>query len=407
MALALTAIAACGETSVTAVATPEPATPSVPAPTLLTAPIPLVRPIDPPETRPVEKSPTTPPTQTTAATRTSSPRVEAPTPTPGQLTQTTIATPTPSTSAEPTPYPTPPPSPGPVILLPPRAPGVAVVQADPKSSLGVVPANWTSVFFVQWGSDFERARLADIIGLDIGPVFDDVERALGPEWAQLSAVTSVAFSDHRLGWSDTGIFTGDFGALEDILREASSTASATADTYRGLDFFTVTIPRYRVGESDDLHFAVLDSSMLVVAEGYEGSGLALIKEVLDRRIDEAELNESLAGLLAHSAPFDFLFAVDVGASAEEPPVETEYPRPKFVGKTGLANEGATTTLKYYYEFDEPAHAQQIEPLLIGQTQRGYNSGNEYAATDVRRVGNVLTAQVVVDDSEVGGFVFGN
>ena len=35
------------------------------------------------------------------------------------------------------------------------------------------------------------------------------------------------------------------------------------------------------------------------------------------------------------------------------------------------NEGPTTTLKYHYEFDDPAHAEQIEPLLSERTLRGY------------------------------------
>ena len=111
--------------------------------------------------------------------------------------------------------------------------------------------------------------------------------------------------------------------------------------------------------------------------------------------------------MAQSTPLDFLFAIDVATYHTELPEEPEYPYPRFTAQAGLLNEGATTTLKLYYEFDEPAHAEQIEPLLIGQTRRGYSSGKDYPVTDVRRVGNILTAELAVDDSEVGGFLFGN
>ena len=237
---------------------------------------------------------------------------------------------------------------------------------------------------------------------------EDMEKALGPQWARAFGVTSMAFSDHELPlWSNGAVFAGDFGGLIDILREAASTSAATDHMYRGLEFFKVTIPRYLLGESYDLYFAVLDSGTLFVAKGYEGSGLQLVQEALDRRVDAAELDESLESLLSHTSPMDLLFVVNTETYYSEPPDESEYPYPRLVGQAGLMNEGATTTLKYHYEFDDPAHAEQIEPLLSERTLRGYSNGKEYPVTDVRRVGNALTAQAVVDDSEVGGFVFGN
>ena len=287
--LLLATMAACGGASVPTTAPPQPAPPSAPPPALPTQP---VLPMAPPGTGPVQASPTVPPIQTTTATPAPSPSVE---PQPRPTLPTTQPSPvlpaaTPTTATR-TPFPPPPPPPWPLITLPPGTPGVMVVEPNPESVLGILPASWASVFFAQLGSGPERARFEDIFGLDVGPLYEDVVKALGPQWAQFSEVTSVAFSDHRPEWSEAGIFTGDFGALEDILREASSTDAATVHTYRGIEFFTIAIPRYLREDSYDLHFAVLDSSMLVVAEGYEGSGLALIEEVLDRRIDEAELNE--------------------------------------------------------------------------------------------------------------------
>ena len=270
------------------------------------------------------------------------------------------------------------------------------------------PGNWSSIFFAKFPTGLERDRLEDVVGLDVSTLSEDMDKALGPQWARPFGVTGMARSDHELPlWSNGAVFAGDFGGLIDILREAASTSAATDHMYRGLEFFKVTIPRYLLEESYDLYFAVLDSGTLFVAKGYEGSGLQLVQEALDRRIDAAELDESLESLLWHTTPMDLLFVINTETYYSEPQDESEYPYPRLVGLAGLMNEGATTTLKYHYEFDDPAHAEQIEPLLSERTLRGYGNGKEYPVTDVRRAGNVLAAQAVVDDSEVGGFVFGN
>ena len=147
--LLLATMAACGGASVPTTAPPQPAPPSAPPPALPTQP---VLPMAPPGTGPVQASPTVPPIQTTTATPAPSPSVE---PQPRPTLPTTQPSPvlpaaTPTTATR-TPFPPPPPPPWPLITLPPGTPGVMVVEPNPESVLGILPASWASVFFAQLG----------------------------------------------------------------------------------------------------------------------------------------------------------------------------------------------------------------------------------------------------------------
>ena len=70
---------------------------------------------------------------------------------------------------------------------------------------------------------------------------------------------------------------------------------------------------------------MLDSGTLFVAKDYEGSGLQLVQKALDRRVDEAELDESFENLLSHTRPMDLLFVINTETYYSEPPDESEYP----------------------------------------------------------------------------------
>ena len=222
-------IAACGGTASPIAATSEPTalTGSVaPLPVTPTAPPPALAEPSPtaePPPAPAEPSPTAPP----------APRPNAP------------SAPTPTATSTPMPRrPTSPSTPWPVILPPPRGTELAPLEADPGLTLGAFPGNWSSIFFATFPTRLERDRLEDLVGLDVSTLPEDMDKALGPQWARAFGVTSMAFRDHELTlWSNGAVFAGDFGGLIDILREAASTSAATVQMYRGLEFFKVTIPQ--------------------------------------------------------------------------------------------------------------------------------------------------------------------
>jgi hypothetical protein len=158
--------------------------------------------------------------------------------------------------------------------------------------------------------------------------------------------------------------------------------------------------------NDHLYLAVPESGTLLLAQGDGTSARRLLEETIDRRLDGAELDESPASLLAHTSPIDFLFA-RYPESRNTAQGNQSYPIPRFFAYAGLLNEGDTTTLYLYVEFDDSAQAEQAEFQTTGQTLYGYNSGEEHPITEIRRDGRTVIAQAVVPDIDLGGLVLGN
>ena len=141
----------------------------------------------------------------------------------------------------------------------------------------------------------------------------------------------------------------------------------------------------------------------MLAPGDGGLPRQLLEEMIDRRLDGAELDESLARLLMHTGPIDFLVAQfpETGNSV------IGLPGSIFAAGAGRMNEGDTSTLHLYWEFANPAQAQQAESQITGQHVNGYNSGENHPVTGVRRDGKLVTAQAVVPDIDVAGLLLGN
>ena len=315
---------------------------------------------------------------------------EAPAATPAALVPT--ETPTPS-------LPTATPTSGPdaelEAPLPTKADVSAAPQTHPAMLLNGLPTDRSEVWFVEFGKVSQRPGEQRRSRDDLRLLVNATNGILDEELVESAGITSAAFGINS-GREGSAILQGDFSTFPEILREAAEMGGAALHTYRGLELFVVT-------DHSDLYLAVPESGTLLLAQGDGELPRQLIEEAIDRRLDGAELDESLARLLMHTGPIDFLVAQfpETGNSV------SALPGSIFAADAGRMNEGDTSTLHLYWEFASPVQAQEAESLMAGQHLNGYNSGEDHPITEVRRDGKTVTAQAVVPDIDVGGLLFGN
>ena len=268
-------------------------------------------------------------------------------------------------------------------------------RGHPAGLLSGLPTDRSEVWFVEFGKVSQRPGQQRHGRDDLRLLVNATNGILDEELVESAGITSAAFGINS-GREGSAILQGDFSTFPEILREAAEMGGAALHTYRGLELFVVT-------DHSDLYLAVPESGTLLLAQGDGELPRQLIEEAIDRRLDGAELDESLARLLMHTGPIDFLVAQfpETGNSV------SALPGSIFAADAGRMNEGDTSTLHLYWEFASPVQAQEAESLMAGQHLNGYNSGEDHPITDVRRNGTTVTAQAVVPDIDVGGLLFGN
>ena len=221
---------------------------------------------------------------------------EAPTPTPAALLPTETPAPPLPTAA-----PTSGPTAAPIAPLPTRANVSPGARDHPAKLLNGLPTDRSAVWFVEFGKVSQRPSQHDYGWEDqLMLLVNATNGILDQELVESAGINSAAFSINS-GREGSAILPGDFRPLPAILREAAETGAATFHTHRGLDLFVVT-------DHSDLYMAMPDSGTLLLAQGDGGLPRQLLEEMIDRRLDGAELDESLARLLMHTGPIDFLVA---------------------------------------------------------------------------------------------------
>ena len=265
--------------------------------------------------------------------------------------------------------------------------------------LSGLPRDRSGVAFLEFGKVSLRPSLRDYgTGVDLMSLVHATNEILDEQQLRSASISGAAFSinSHSEG---AAILMGDFHSFPEVLREAAGTGAATLYTYRGLELFVVS--KYY-----DLYLSVPDSSTLLLARGDEAPARVLIEETIDRRLDGAELDQTLTDFLAQTGPIDFLYARHL--ESESPTQGGDaYPQPGFLAGAGTMNEGDTSTLYLYMEFPEASQAEQVESQMTGQDLYGYNSGGHYPITEIRREGKVVIAQAAVPDIDVEGLLLGN
>ena len=315
---------------------------------------------------------------------------EAPTPTPAALLPT-------GTPAPPRPTATPmsEPSAAPVALLPTETHSSAGSQAEPTMLLNGLPTRRSEVWFVEVARVSQRPSQRNHWDEYLELLVRATNGILDQELVESARITSAAFSVNS-GRGGAAIPQGDFSVFPEVLGKAAEMGEAALHTHRGLELFVVT-------DHSDLYLGVPNSGTLLLAQGDGALPRRLIEEMIGRRLDGGELDESLARLLVCTGPIDFLVArfSETGNSV------LGLPGSIFVAGAGRMNEGDTSTLLLYWEFDSLARAQEAESLMTGQHLNGYDSGEDHSVTDVRRDSTTVTAQAAVPDIDVVGLLLGN
>jgi hypothetical protein len=283
------------------------------------------------------------------------------------------------------------------------APALPTSTSVPAGSLDNVamlltwlPTDRSQVWFVEFGKVSQRASQQDHGWEDeLLLLVNATNEVLDFPLVKSAGITSAAFSVNS-SVEGVAILLGDFSTFPEVLREAAATGAATLYTYRELELFAFT-------DHYDLYLAVPDSDTLLLAQGDGALPRQLLEETIDRRLDGAELDETLARLLMETGPIDFLAA----RYPETEEAAPGFPRPRFTAGAGMMNEGDTSTLHLYFEFANAVEAERAESQMTGQDLHGYNSGERYPITGIRRDGETIIAQGVVLDTDVGGLLLGN
>ena len=161
-------------------------------------------------------------------------------------------------------------------------------------------------------------------------------------------------------------------------------------------------PRY-----DDLFIAVPDSDTLLLAECPE-----LLKEIIDRHLDGGELDESLAGLLSHTDRIDFLVGFSLETEGAGQGDGSSLAPSTFYAHAGFLNEGETSTVYAYLEFEEEAHAEEAISFVSEQPDLDdlffrYNSDTVKPVGELWQDGRAVIAKAVVSDKDVSDLFLTN
>ena len=259
-----------------------------------------------------------------------------------------------------------------------------------------LPTDRSAVWFVEFGKVSQRPSQQDSHWEDqLLALVRATDGTLNERLVKSAAITTAAFSFNSRA-KGTAILRGDFSTFPKVLREAATKGAAVLYTHREVEIFAFQ-GRY------DLYLAVMESDTLLLARNKGSFSRKLLEEAIDRRLDGATLDEPLARLLKQTSAVDFLVA-----QHHEPQNDSQgFPSPNFFAGAGRMNEGDTSTLHFYSEYDNAEQAAEAESLMNGQHVSSYSTGENYPITGIRRHGKMVIARVVVPDIDVEGFLLGH
>ena len=336
---------------------------------------------------------------------------------PPQATNTPVlatATVPPTPAATPNPPPTQPPTPSatrrPATAT--RAPTPALAwprpAPPPMSSVEELAALWS---LLPAGAQF----LAFVEVAVVAPKEDSMIWYMEDDLAILRKRTDGVLSEEMLsnagieravfggaantGGAGAGVLQGDFSGFVEALRQAPELSDGIRDfdppsilpAHRNVEVFL--FPYY-----DDLYIAVPDTRTLLLSQD-----AGLLEEIIDRRLDGGELDESLRGLLDAIGPVDFLVTRRFG-----PQAMGQDAFPHFLAGGGRADAEETSTMFWYMEFaDSEEAAQRMERLKDRRLVQGYNTGEHHPIREITQEGRVVISRGYVHNNDLQGALLGN
>ena len=269
----------------------------------------------------------------------------------------------------------------------------------PWALLSGLPANSVQFIFVEADAVIRRPALKEEVESGIKILESRTSGVLDAALLASAQIRGTAFGI-TTEYSGAAILLGDFEEFPEVLRQAPLIADTdsrfqgpgTLDPHRGVELFV--FPWY-----DDLFIAVPDSGTLLLAQS-----AVLLREIIDRRLDGAEVDESLASLLGHTGPIDFLVAQRLEPEAAGQGGATA-PFPVFYAHAGSLEEGECSTVYAYMEFAEPAQAEQAKTRLaehpdLSDLFFGYTKDTGKPVGEVWQEGRAVVARAVVPDKDV-------
>ena len=351
-----------------------------------------------------------------AATSTTLPATEHPPPTatptellPAETRQQPAATlvPTHIPTLTPTPWPTrlptptaPPtatPLPTPTLEWPPPAVTPSSSLEELRELFSGLPSEAIAIAFVDTRKLPHGDSLGWYIDDDLSLLSKRTHRVLSVEMLLSAEIKRAAFGITE----DYGaaILHGNFSPFIELLRQAPQLSDemrdfgppTILDPYREIEVFL--FPYY-----DDLYLAIPDPGTMLLAQE-----AALIEEIIDRYLDDADLEESLTGLLDAIGPMDFLVAWHWNRAAMGAPEAL-----LFGGGGGWFDGDSLITVFEYRWYDEPANAEQaIERMRNYPLVQGYNTGKDYPIREITQEGQAVIAKGYADTFDLAGWLLGN
>ena len=343
----------------------------------------------------------TPPSPTaipTARPPTATQRSLTPTAAPVPTERLPTATPLQPATTPTEPTPTPEPQPTATLVWPPPTVPPSSSSEELSELLGVLPAGAIFVAFVEatklpdgdltrWYKDSEISLLSRRTG-----------RVLSEEALIGAGIKRAAF-----GHTDylAAILQGDFSGFVELLRQAPQLSiqkdvlpPSILDPYREVEVFLFT-------SHEDLYIAIPDSGTMLVALNAE-----VMQSMIDRYLDGAEPEKSLAGLLNAVGPVDFLVARRVDSET----IGSAYPGPPFyfAGGGGWLDGTEISRVFSYLEYDSPEAAKEgMERSKDFPLVQGYNTGRNYPIREIRQEGRIVIAEGYAATFDLAGWLLGN
>ena len=197
------------------------------------------------------------------------------------------------------------------------------------------------------------------------------------------------------------ILQGDFSGFVELLRQAPQLSiqkdvlpPSILDPYREVEVFLFT-------SREDLYIAIPDLGTMLVALNAE-----VMQDMIDRYLDGAEPDKSLAGLLNVVGPVDFLVARRVDPKT----FSSAYLGPPyyFAGGGGWLDGTEISRVFSYVEYDSPEAAKEgMERRKDFPLVQGYNTGRNYPIREIRQEGRVVIAEGYAATFDLAGWLLGN
>lgn len=268
--------------------------------------------------------------------------------------------------------------------------------------LALLPPDAPTVIFVRPQSVLQRPSVAWQIDNAISLLSRRTDGVLSEQMLAAAGIDRAAFVS-TADYIGAAILSGDFSAAIELLRQAPVTSEGIRDfdppsalePYRGVEVFF--FPYYY-----DLYISVPDDATMLLSQSD-----TLMKELIDRYLDETTLDESLAHLLDTTGPMDFLVARRLDAEDAAQNGQSSG-SPFLYAGGGWLDEDDSSSVFTYTQFASSDDAKQAMkeweewPLV-----QGYNSGKNHPGQELRQAGSAIIRLGVAPNIDLGGWLLGN